>query len=96
VYGRSGGGEPDDLPDLEEFQFHTIPDGMMERAKQILIILEMTEWQWTINDVLEQPEAELTAVFYLKAMGERIRAIHRYAEEESEPQTEAPPFDLGN
>jgi hypothetical protein len=46
---------------------------MLERAKQILMILEMTEFRWTILDVLRQPEQELDAVMYLKAMGEKIR-----------------------
>jgi hypothetical protein len=50
------------------------PDEMLERAKQILIILEMTDFQWTIRDVLAQPDAELQAVFALKGIGQKVRA----------------------
>jgi len=46
---------------------------MLERAKQILMVLELTEWRWTILDVLGQPEQELDAVISLKAVGEKIR-----------------------
>jgi len=46
---------------------------MLERAKQILMVLEMTEFRWTILDVLAQPEQELDAVMNLKATGEKIR-----------------------
>lgn len=45
----------------------------MSRAKRILPVLEMTEWAWTINDVLDQPEQELNAVMYMKALGEKMR-----------------------
>ena len=51
----------------------------MERAQQILLILELTEFQWTINDVLEQPDPELSAVFMLKAIGEKVRVHDRNA-----------------
>ena len=46
---------------------------MLERAKKILMVLELTEWRWTINDVLEQPEQELDAVIGMKALGEKMR-----------------------
>jgi hypothetical protein len=35
----------------------------------------MTEWQWTINDVLEQPEPLLWAVMELKKQGEKYRIL---------------------
>jgi hypothetical protein len=38
------------------------------------MVLEMTNFQWTIVDVLEQPEQELRAVMHLKATGEKMRA----------------------
>lgn len=53
--------------------FYQIPDHLLERAKEILMVLEMTSFQWTIADVLEQPEQELRAVMHLKANGEKIR-----------------------
>jgi hypothetical protein len=37
------------------------------------MILEMTEWRWTINDILAQPEPELWAVMSLKSVGEKYR-----------------------
>lgn len=37
------------------------------------MVLEMTEFKWTILDVLEQPEQELRAVMHLKATGEKMR-----------------------
>lgn len=37
------------------------------------MVLEMTNFQWTIEDVLEQPEQELRAVMHLKATGEKMR-----------------------
>ncbi len=54
---------------------------MLERAKRILMILEMTEFAWTINEVLEQPEQELDAVFALKAIGEKMRSQKNKADE---------------
>jgi len=32
----------------------------------------MTEWKWTILDVLEQPEQELAAVMALKYVGNQM------------------------
>jgi hypothetical protein len=57
--------------------FGTIPDGIMEHAKKLLAILELTEFRWTINDILEQPEQEMNVVFYLKNLGEKIRIQSR-------------------
>ena len=37
------------------------------------MVLELTEFKWTINDVLEQPEQELDAVMYMKIIGEKMR-----------------------
>jgi len=39
--------------------------------------LELTEFRWTINDILEQPEQELDIVFALKGLGEKMRAQSR-------------------
>jgi hypothetical protein len=52
---------------------------LLAQAKEVLADLELTEWQWTINDVLEQPEPLLWAVFELKKMGEKykIQALNR-------------------
>jgi hypothetical protein len=52
---------------------------LLAQAKEVLADLELTEWQWTINDVLEQPEPLLWAVMELKKMGDkyRIQAINR-------------------
>lgn len=47
------------------------------------MILEMTEFRWTISDILEQPEAELEAVMHLKATGEKIRAQTHKQDDES-------------
>jgi len=50
--------------------------------------LELTEFNWTINDILEQPEQELNAVFYLKNIGEKIRIQNRNSGINSaDPQT---------
>jgi len=55
---------------------------MLERAKHILMVLEFTEFRWTINDVLAQPEPELNAVMYLKSIGEKIRTQARLEQED--------------
>lgn len=49
----------------------------MESAKQLLMVLEFTEFRWTILDVLNQPEQELDAVMHLKAVGEKMRTQAR-------------------
>ena len=41
------------------------------------MVLEMTEFRWTIVDVLNQPEQELQAVMYLKTIGEKMRTQNR-------------------
>ncbi len=48
------------------------------------MVLEMTEFKWTIEDVLQQPEQELDAVMYLKAMGEKMRIQARKQEGSSD------------
>ena len=53
--------------------FDKIDDGVMERAKKILPILELTNFAWDINTVLAQPEDELAAVFALKSVGNKIQ-----------------------
>ena len=50
------------------------------------MILELTEFRWTINDILEQPEQELEAVMKLKSIGERMRQQAR-ANKESDKET---------
>ena len=68
--------------------FGTLPDDFLERSKKILAVLELTEFNWTINDILEQPEQELNAVFYLKNIGEKIRIQNRNSGINSaDPQT---------
>lgn len=56
---------------------------MLEKAKSILMVLELTEFKWTIIDVLEQPEEELNAVMHLKATGEKIRKQNSASKDES-------------
>jgi len=46
----------------------------MERAKRILPILEMTNFQWDILTALRQPEQELGAIFQLKYIGDKMKA----------------------
>jgi hypothetical protein len=60
--------------------FAQIDPLVLARAQKILPVLEMTEFRWTIRDVLEQPEAELEAVFAMKAIGERIKLQSRRAQ----------------
>ena len=72
-----------DIPPLDQLQFDRFSDDTLERAKRILPILEMTEFRWTINDVLEQPEQELDAVFALKVIGEKIRQQSRKVNDDS-------------
>ena len=57
--------------------FGEIPDDILERSKKLLAILELTEFHWTINDILKQPEQEINAVFYLKNLGEKMRIQSR-------------------
>lgn len=47
------------------------------------MILEMTEFRWTIQDILEQPESELEAVMHLKAIGEKLRSQSQKQQDES-------------
>jgi len=49
-----------------------------QEAWRILTVLEMTEFNWTILDVLAQPEAILDRVMLLRDTGNRIR-IQRQA-----------------
>jgi hypothetical protein len=63
--------------------FDRFSDIALANAKRILTILEMTEFRWTILDVMEQPEQELEAVFALKALGEKVRAQSREASNET-------------
>ncbi len=47
------------------------------------MVLEMTEFKWTIEDVLQQPEQELDAVMYLKAMGEKPHGLFCFQRKET-------------
>ena len=64
------------MPSFDEkvFVFGHMTDDLIERSKKILTVLELTEFSWTIEDVLRQPEQELDAVFYMKSIGERMKA----------------------
>lgn len=44
-----------------------------EEAAQILNVLEMTNFHWTIKDVLEQPEALLGRIMRLRYIGNKIK-----------------------
>jgi hypothetical protein len=74
-----------DLPAFEERPFYKIPDDLLEKGKEILAVLELVEFRWTIKDVLEQPEPELWAVMELKKMGNKYyrQALKRQREPES-------------
>jgi hypothetical protein len=63
------------MPAFEEkvFVFGRMSDELLESAKRILAVLELTQFSWTIKQVLEQPEELLDAVFYMKNIGERMR-----------------------
>lgn len=65
-------------------EFHKIPEDLLEVAKHLLMILEMVEWRWTINDILDQPEQELDAVMAMKSIGEKMRIQLRNREREDE------------
>ncbi len=62
------------MPAFEEkvFNFGRMSDELVEEAKKILAVLELTKFTWDINRVLEQPEELLDAVFYMKSIGERF------------------------
>ena len=66
--------------------FYKIPTEILERSKQILMVLELTEFRWTILDILAQPEQELDAVMHLKAVGEKMRSQSRKKHDESMEQ----------
>ena len=44
-----------------------------EEASWILNVLEMTNFHWTIKDVLEQPEALLDRIMRLRFIGNKIK-----------------------
>ena len=44
-----------------------------EEASRILNVLEMTNFHWTIKDVLEQPEALLDRIMRLRFIGNKIK-----------------------
>ena len=56
---------------------------MLDKAKQILMVLEFTEFRWTILDVLAQPEQELDAIMYLKSIGEKMRQHARIQQDDT-------------
>ena|SRR5271157_4203867 len=77
-----------DLPAFEDLIFGDIPDDLLEHGKKLLAILELCEFKWTLNDILDQPEQELNLVFYLKNLGEKIRIQNRSSGVSSaDPQT---------
>ena len=46
---------------------------VLSQALEILLILEVVEWKWDINTILQQPEDLLRAVIHLKSIGEKLR-----------------------
>ena len=56
---------------------------MLIKAKKYLRILELTNFAWTINDIKEQPEEDLEAVFGLKGIGAKIAVQAQNAKREA-------------
>ena len=73
---------PGDMPNFDEINFYKVPADVLERSKQVLLVLELVEFRWTILDVLAQPEPELNAIIQLKTLGERIRSRSRNTQED--------------
>jgi hypothetical protein len=48
-------------------------DDRFQIAQRVLEILEMVEFRWTINEVLEQPQALLDDVIALRMIGNKIK-----------------------
>ena len=44
-----------------------------EHAWSIFSMLELTNWQWTINEILEQPESLLADVMEIAVMSAQVR-----------------------
>lgn len=62
------------MPDGIEYQ------GDAETAYTVFSILEAVEYRWTINDVLEQPEALLNDVMMIGALHRRMKRIEDKSE----------------
>jgi hypothetical protein len=67
------------LPAIEEWDFYKFSDEFLALSRKVLTILELTEWHWTIKDVLEQDEQLLNAVMTHKDFGEKVRTKNRSA-----------------
>jgi hypothetical protein len=76
AYGRADQ-ENGDLPAFEDLEFGAMSDELLARGKRLLAILELCNFQWTLEEILEQPEAETNAVFYMKNIGEKMRIQNR-------------------
>jgi hypothetical protein len=59
----------DSLPD--RIIYHSDP----ETAYNVFSILEAVEYRWTINEVLEQPEALLNDVLMIAALHRKMRRL---------------------
>jgi hypothetical protein len=79
------GAEEGLMPPFEEkvFILGRVDDDLLAYAKKVLTILELTEWRWTILDVLRQPEELLDVVFYMKNIGEKFRTQARNRKKKS-------------
>lgn len=58
-----------DLPDDLNFD---MTDQEFAEAQRMLGILEMSDWSWTILDVLKQPQDLLDNIVLLKYIGNKI------------------------
>jgi hypothetical protein len=56
---------------------------LIEKCKDLLTALELSGWEWDINQVLQQPEAELEIVTAMKILGEKFRIQGRNKRDES-------------
>ena len=69
------------MEDLPKVLHLTYP---LEVVKRILSILEASDWNWTIQDVLDQPEALTDDVLLLKSVGEDWKNIREQEQEGQE------------
>lgn len=47
----------------------------LEAVKKVLSILEASDWNWTIQDILEQDEAWTEDILLMKSVGEDWKSI---------------------
>lgn len=68
------------------------PD-VVDESFYVFSVLEAVEWKWTVNDVLEQPEALLENILTLASIARKVKGQideQKKKEEERKAQLAAP------